>query len=654
MFPAVWGRADAFAKRDDKKPTGLYLSPGKLAYVTVPVSMVNAGYQVLVGGQTTDNSNKDVSKRMDRVTAVYPIVSTTTLIANPLGGGVYIQVPYLANLGVVTVQIIGGVIESPLFQMTSFKQMTNTEWASRRTAPGPWADFETDKFMLTVPRSWIYAYADPVSLLQKWDVCMDGVAEVTGFKPEERNRRILYVAPDLHIMFGVYGIGFPQVNNLYDAKKVSTGNENHWFLKDPSVAGNQWPTEYHELGHAQLPSMYPGETESVIHMLFTYVRNKKFGDTLDVAFASSIEGPFKPTVDDAAVHWMVTANFRDGKQMDRSATPDDEIRYQHRGHAKYVDIVRLFGWEAWTGFLRQENLDINAGITNYKTIDGLDAADSRTLRLSIKAGVDLTPLIHFWGQLPVNPTALAAKISEKKLPKSETLKALLQRYKTLIPKDNAEFKAFLGKVYPNPNLLDPTKDSRYQDTRYGFGWFASWASKYGSAEGTAAIQRLDNLLVQYGLESPVISTDPTTATVVSSTTAAAPTVSRTVHDINSGGGSNDGGSASTIPSSDSTMPIIIGSSVGGGVILMVIAAFIVYKRRQRRSEPPLASTGGTELPNASRLQKTEKSNPVAATVSKPTPVARRLPPGWEEHRDEGGMAYYYNAHTQQSQWERPS
>ena len=42
---------------------------------------------------------------MDRVTVTYRIRSLTTLITNPLGGGVYILVPYLADAGIVTITI---------------------------------------------------------------------------------------------------------------------------------------------------------------------------------------------------------------------------------------------------------------------------------------------------------------------------------------------------------------------------------------------------------------------------------------------------------------------------------------------------------------------------------------------------------------------
>ena len=42
------------------------------------------------------------------------------------------------------------------------------------------------------------------------------------------------------------------------------------------------------------------------------------------------------TPDQAAIHWMVTENFRNGKDMDHSNTEYDEFRYQHRGRVSYV------------------------------------------------------------------------------------------------------------------------------------------------------------------------------------------------------------------------------------------------------------------------------------------------------------------------------
>jgi len=60
-----------------------------------------------------------------------------------------------------------------------------------------------------------------------------------------------------------------------------------------------------------------------------------------------------------------------------------------------VKNISLLIFFVWLGFR-----------TYYNRKKGVD---SRILQLSLAAGADLTPLIHFWGVHPVNPTALTAK-----------------------------------------------------------------------------------------------------------------------------------------------------------------------------------------------------------------------------------------------------
>ena len=97
------------------RTTGLYLSPGGVATVEVPPELIDTDYKVQVGASTVDNSNKNKHKRNDRITSKYEIRESITYVANPLGGGIYIEVPYLADLGVVTVKITGDVVEAPIF-----------------------------------------------------------------------------------------------------------------------------------------------------------------------------------------------------------------------------------------------------------------------------------------------------------------------------------------------------------------------------------------------------------------------------------------------------------------------------------------------------------------------------------------------------------
>jgi hypothetical protein len=312
-----------------------------------------------------------------------------------------------------------------------------------------------------------------------WDKAMDGVAELFGYAPESRNRTVLYQQVDVIIRHGAYGIGYPQVNITYSPYGKETGDKSHHLLKNATG----WHVDYHELGHAMLFSKFPGETEAAVNFPHAYVRNVKFGVDFDQAFRESLGTNatfYGYSPDDAAIHWMATDNFRAGRPMDRTNSENNEMRYQARGYAKYADIYRIFGWQPLRDFFRQEHLDFMAGTPS----DGLDAIDSRILRLSVAAGADLTPLIHFWGMHPVNPEALKQKLAERGIKPSEKVRAHLARYKTVAPKNNADFNAHHDRVYPG-------QPAGAND------WYKAWRKDFSETHGVQIQAEIDRLLQLY-------------------------------------------------------------------------------------------------------------------------------------------------------------
>jgi N-terminal domain of M60-like peptidases/Peptidase M60, enhancin and enhancin-like/Concanavalin A-like lectin/glucanases superfamily len=482
--PAQWGRAVAFVADPKLRPTGLYLPPGAVARVTVPPALVGAGYAVQVGAHTVDHTDKDIYTRPWRVSRRFDIEKQVTYVANPLGGGVYIQVPYLANPGMVDVQV-QGVVKAPMFSLRTFDVTTPAQWQQRRNAGAPWVDVVSDNFMMQVPSNWVYARADLTSLVQAWDVSMQGQSELFGIPPDKRNDVTLYLQPDVQIRHTQFGIGYPQVNSVFFPGIDEKGASKNPLVVDPLTTDS----EFHELGHAQQMSYFRGESEAIVNFPYVYIANTKFGMDFDEAFRRSFDNPdqFKYgfTPDRAAVDWMVTVNFGNGAEMDYSNTEYDEFRYQHRGYAKYADIARLFGWDALKNFYYQENLDLIAGTPG----DGLSATDSRILRLSVAAGADLTPLIHFWGIHPENAAALRSKIVAKGLKRSTKVKNLLIRYRSLIPADNAEFAAHFDAVYPGM----PTSS----ETRYGPGWYQVRMTQWDTGTARLAQRAVDNIVAQY-------------------------------------------------------------------------------------------------------------------------------------------------------------
>ena len=145
------------------------------------------------------------------------------------------------------------------------------------------------------------------------------------------------------------------------------------------------------------------------------------------------------TPDYASVDWMITENFRDGNEMGKE-WPRQEFQYQPRGYAKYSDITTLFGFETLHNFFYQEHLYVEDGMDDYGRPEGYDHDDWRTLRLSIQAGVDLRPLMHFWGVHPAEDEAkLKTSMEENGLQPSMDVYNLIKYWLDMIPKNNAEF-----------------------------------------------------------------------------------------------------------------------------------------------------------------------------------------------------------------------
>jgi hypothetical protein len=480
--PACWGIPVMDNDKPARRPTGCTLAPGSIAEVTVPRSIVGKGFAIRVGAHSWDLKKKPKVVRLDRASLVYPIEDDHTSIANPLGGNIYIEVPYEADAGIVEIAI-RNTVRSPFFSARSFEKTSLKQWRRvERRHPGPWADFESDKFMMQVPTDWIYDYDDPVTLMRDWDTSMDRVSELFGL-PRLRPKTVLYLQVDLIFRGGANFPGYPQSNFRYNPNRKENGHSNHWLLKGPQSAGE---IIFHELGHAHLFTKFRGETEAVVNLPYVAVLNKGFGVDLDTAFGRSFS---KPTVslDQAAIMWMVTENFRQGNPMDISNSQANEVRYQHRGYGKYVEIAKLFGWKPLEDFWQSVNLDFLQGIEYARNAD---PTDSRILRMSRTAGVDLRPLIHFWGVQPKDNAALKRALNQEGFKPSPLIYDRLVHYKTVIPMNSTEFAEHAEIVHPrgiragkNPN--------------YGEGWYYIWLPKYEASHGVAAQAALQEMIELY-------------------------------------------------------------------------------------------------------------------------------------------------------------
>lgn len=480
----VWGTQANGVTAAARRPTGCYLSPGSLATITVPPSIVGKGYRIRVGAHSWDLKKKKEIKRMDRVAILYDINSTTTVAGNPLGGNIYIEVPYEMDEGVVEIRI-SNVVRSPFFSYKESHKTSLSEWQNvERKHPGAWADFESDKYMMQVPTSWIYNLDDPQSLMQKWDRGGDAVSELLG-RPDIRTKTPTYTQVDVLFRGGAYFPGYPMSNYPYNPHDATDGTSDNDLLKGPEdIISIHW----HEHGHQENVTKFSGETEAIVNFLYVSVMNKKFDMDLDTAFKNSFSPKLNIYLDDAVAMRAITETFRKGNPRNTTNRPGDEVKYQHRGYAHYVNIVDLFGWCALEKFWYSESEDYMNGIT-YNT--NHPDQDDRIYRMCKAAGIDLRPLFHFWGIHPEDPKGLGALIKEENLPSSSRIYDGLESYKSLIPMNNKAFNDHGYERYPDGF------SGKRNNPRYGPGWYEVWSPLYNETHADSAQVALQNIIDLY-------------------------------------------------------------------------------------------------------------------------------------------------------------
>ena len=469
------------------RPTGLYLSPGSVASVTVPDSLVGKDYYVRVGSHEWDLSNRPLYKRLDRISKKFLIHSSTIEVFNPLGGAISILVPYGANQGIVEVSVSNGV-EAPFFSLKSFYE--SPDFDAELDKPGPWAVFETDNVMYTIPKhSIVPGQYDLMQTLQDWETAVRGVNSIMARQiiPEKHN---MYMIADVIIRFGAYSIGYPMSNTPLSYTNVPGPA---YFIDGP---GPNDEVNFHETGHALAMSKFPGEVEAIVN--FPYIMALNYG--LNVDLNEAVNYSFVPNtfdIDKTATHRMVSNTF--GIERNISNTTMDEVRYQHRGYGHYFEIVDLLGWCPLRNFWKQEFIDFENGVDHG--INNQDI-DSRIIRLCVAAQADLRPLFHVFGILPQDSIAVQDTLNQIGILPSLTIYNRLQAYFNLIPEDNEAFIDYAQFVYPNLYTDGP---SAHPD--YGVGWHYLKSLSYDEAEAQERAGILQGIIDLYYPDGEPIGND---------------------------------------------------------------------------------------------------------------------------------------------------
>lgn len=478
-----------------KRPTGYYAPAGELISITIPSNLIDKGLSAMIGAHDSDHSTLTHTNRFVRISKDFPLNNVTTLVANPFGGGIYIRVPEGLDLGWFNIQI-DKAVKSAYFSYRTNRNTPLGEWQTQLlNKDTQWVDIESDKYMLTVPLKHVESITDPSSLMRQWNDIMDAYNYVGGRSPDRT--RSEYFLVDSRLPSDAFGVGYPQVigdpkapNGILNSIQLYPTQ----ILK-PNFHDSGFHITLHELGHGALQPTIISETESIIHVNATYIYNVLYGLILDTAFKFS--SGENHTLDETKIDWMIADNFRNNKPMSCDPTMDvfvcDEIRYQHRGHAKYIEMVELFGWQS-VFKMNKYFVDIwNNDQTGKQLIPTPDLVNKAA---SLATGFNMSPLMHFWGLQPSQ--AMRAELSN--MPESLAVKSKLEKYKSLVPNSKQDFQPWYDINFPKK---DPVHQKRYNAALNNYD-----SEKYGNAMKNQIdlildlyFSNLPDLIMKNGFES---------------------------------------------------------------------------------------------------------------------------------------------------------
>ena len=358
----------------DWHSTGLYAPPGEGISIQIPEAAEKLGLGLRIGAHTDHNWHHAAWTRFPEISCTWPIHVTTGTTASPFGGLIYVTVPPKCAAGKITVRI-SGAVAAPFFVAG---ETALSAWRDTlRQAPAPWAEFASDKVIVTLPSSAIRALDDPEALMQVWRKVLDLDAELVG-RPLRRERPERIVT-DEQISAGYMHSGYPimtwmdQVNLFPSRESLLQGN---WGI-------------FHELGHNHQSSdwTFEGTGEVTCNLFTLYVYDKLCG----------VPPKSHPRVSGAARAKLLNRYF---------ATKPDFEKWKSDPFLAlmmYVQLQEAFGWETY----QKVFAEYRALPAAERPRGDLEKHDQWMTRFARAAHKNLGPFFKAWG-VPVSDQALAS------------------------------------------------------------------------------------------------------------------------------------------------------------------------------------------------------------------------------------------------------
>lgn len=363
--------------------TGLYAQPGEVVWVRLasPLTMSDAEFakgniDIRIGCHTDQLWHHAAWKRVPQIAMSRSMNTKEMTIASPFGGLIYVEVPKNCKLPALEFTIAGAV-EAPLFVLgkTDVK-----EWKDKiRNAPGPWAEFATDKVIVSVPSSSVRGIEDPTAICQTWNEVLDAAADLATISRTRQSPQ-RYVA-DVQISAGYMHSGYPIMTHLDAADEIS--------LAEKLKAGS-WGL-FHELGHNHQDGMwtFDGTGEVTCNLFSLYIMETVCKKPISKGHDAVDE--WTKRRERALKHIETGADFAKWKS-------DPFLALE-----MYIQLREAFGWETYKKVFA-EYRDLKAA---DKPKTDQDKRDQWMVRFSRAAGKNLGPFFDKWG-VPVTDKAKAS------------------------------------------------------------------------------------------------------------------------------------------------------------------------------------------------------------------------------------------------------
>ncbi len=456
------------------RPTGYYVAPGELVTVTLPASVVNQGVRLHVGAQYIDlREGFRGFQRFPLMATRFPVVSTTTTVANPFGGAIYLVFPDGSNFGEVTMAV-SNAVKSPYYSSkTGFSNSLTQYQTDLSNAYVNWVDLESNNFQVTFPKALAELEPNANLILGPLNEIIAQYNIMAG-RPSKKIRSEYMISEPQLYSIGTYPASYPisipneDLNEAYiGALPVS--------VTVPSIFMRTYDgtTLIHELGHLHgLPTM-DEEWETNVDVPNVMAFNNVFNLPLDTALYYSSGFQYLDG-NNAALDWILDPKFRQNLPTEYL-----EVSYQLRGVAKYVDVARLFSWDS-LGVIHKYWYDAQLA-TGTPSEGSREVTASEFVQVaSDQLGFNFAPLWHLWGSIPDEATIanLAGYAKE------DRIKERILHYRSLVPMNRAQFQAVHAAITP---AIENHHGVRYDNM----------LTYYDEAVADSILTVIDNILCTY-------------------------------------------------------------------------------------------------------------------------------------------------------------